>query len=331
MLRTSLVTLMALSMLEAGAAAQIVLAASDIVFPGSTVEGDYLRGVGVAAEGIGIFNYNTAVAGSINTNTAIRWNEYVSAVTEYQSRKYAMRRARILGERSNAYQEILRRIKENPDDHDVQNGDALNSVVKELLDPGLTDSMYRSAKVPLSIDVIRRIPFKLDAENIVFSMQRLTAKGEKQWTPALQDPQFAAERRAYEQALDAVLEQQIEGKMTIEAIQAVGDAVEALSRKVDQVVGRSRDKLYLEARNRVTKLKKTAQLLLKSHRMELIVGQLERYSGTTVRDLLVFMQTNKLGFAGAETPEEKGLYPELFAALVQQRELVSDAPKKSGE
>jgi len=321
MLRTSLVTLLAMLMPGAGAIAQVI-------FPGSTVEGDYLRGVGVAAAGMGVYNYRTAEADAINTNTAIRWNEYVSAVTEYQSRRYAMRRARILGERSKAYSEILQRIKEKPDDHDVQNGDALNSVVKELLDPGFTESLFRSAKVPLSVDVIRRIPFKLDVENIVFSMHRLTARGKDKWPPALQDPQFSAERRAYEEALDKVLEQQIVGEMTIQAIQAVGVAVDDLSRKLDQVLGRRADKLYIEARDRLAECKKTAQLLLKSHRMELIVGQLETYSGTTVRDLLVFMQSNHLGFARAETPGEKGLYPELFAALVQQRELISGAPSK---
>ena len=44
---------------------------------GSTPAGDYLRGVGIAAYGMGIYNERTAVANSINTETFIRWNEYV--------------------------------------------------------------------------------------------------------------------------------------------------------------------------------------------------------------------------------------------------------------
>ena len=44
---------------------------------GSTPQGDILRGEGIAAMGFGQFNLATAMATSINTDTAIRWNEYV--------------------------------------------------------------------------------------------------------------------------------------------------------------------------------------------------------------------------------------------------------------
>jgi hypothetical protein len=312
MLRTIPVTLLVLATWAAGVRAQVV-------FPGSTVEGDYLRGVGFAAIGMGFYNYNTARANSINTDTAIRFNEYVSAVVEYQTRKYWARRWRLREQHNREYQAILQRIREHPEEREVQSGDALNAVMNQLLDPSIGESAYRFASVPLSVDVIRRIPFKLDAENLVFSMQRLTAKGKAQWPPALQGDQFAAERRAYERALDTVLEQQIEGKMTIAAIRAVQGAVDDLFRKLDQELGPSREKLYLQAKNRLTEFKKTAQEVLESHKMQLIMGQLDRYGGTTVRDLLVFMEKNKLGFAGAQTAEERGLYPELYAALVQQR------------
>jgi len=324
MSRTGTVALSAFLILARGAGAQVVL-------PGSTVEGDYLRGVGFAAAGMGVYNLDTAVADSINTDTAVRWNEYVSAVAQYQSRAYAARRERDLDERNKNYQAVLRRISQGPEGRDVQTGDALNAVMKELLDPAIAESSFRYRPVTLSADVIRRVPFKLDRENVVFSMHRLTAKGKENWSTALQDPKFAAERRDYDRALDTVLEQQIEGKMTIDAVHAVEAAVEGLARKLDEVLGPSRDKDYLEAKNRLAEFRKTARLLLKSHRMDLVIGQLDRYSGTTVRDLLVFMRDNKLGFAGAETVVERGLYPELYAALVQQRDrlkAVIDTPKR---
>jgi hypothetical protein len=297
--------------------------------PGSTIEGDYLRGVGFAAIGLGAYNYDTAQANALNTDTEIRWNEYVSAVTEYQSRKYAMRRARILDEQNKNYKAILQRIREDPEERDVQSGDALNAVMNQLLNPAISESSFRSAAVPLSVDVIRRIPFKLDAENIVFSMHRLTARGKEQWPPALQGPQFAAARRAYERALDTVLEQQIEGKMTIDAIRKVEAAVEDLFRQLDRAELGRREKLYLEAKNRLTGFQKSAHLLLQSHKMQLIMSQLDQYAGTTVRELLVFMEKNKLGFAGAESEKERGLYPELYAALRQQREMLKDALPRS--
>jgi hypothetical protein len=322
MSRNFLVVLTAvLLLMGAGVRAQIVL-------PGSTIEGDYLRGVGFAAIGMGVYNYDTAMANSINTDTSIRLNEYISAASEYQSRRYAMRRERILGERNQNYQAIRQRIRESPEERDVQTGNALNDVMTELLAPEINESSFRHDPITLSADAIRRIPFKLDKENVVFSMHRLTATGKDKWPPALQDPQFARERSAYERALDTVLEQQIEGQMTIPAVRAVEAAVDDLFGKLDQVLVPSREKLYIEAKNRLTDFKKTAHQLLQSHNMEKVIGQLDRYHCTTVRDLLVFMQNNKLGFAGAETPEERGLYPELYTAMVQQRDRVKSAPKK---
>ena len=47
---------------------------------GSTIEGDYLRGLGFAAAGMGLYNQRTAIADSINLDTFIRWNEYMAAV-----------------------------------------------------------------------------------------------------------------------------------------------------------------------------------------------------------------------------------------------------------
>jgi hypothetical protein len=119
--------------------------------------------------------------------------------------------------------------------------------------------------------------------------------------------------------------------MKIDSIRRVEAAVDDLYRKLDKVLPPSGEKLYLEARNRIDDFKKSARQLLQSHRMELVMGELDRYSGTTVHDLLVFMQKNKLGFAGAESPEERRLYPELYATLVQQRDRITGGPRATGK
>ena len=70
MFRMSLATLAPVALFETKRAAQFITA-------GSTPEGDYLRGVGIADWGMGLYNLNTAQANSINTDTEIRWNEYL--------------------------------------------------------------------------------------------------------------------------------------------------------------------------------------------------------------------------------------------------------------
>jgi hypothetical protein len=317
MLRISLGTLLVLSAWGTNSWAQLYVRGG-----GSTVEGDYLRGVGVAGYGMGVYNRLTAEADSINLDTSIRWNEYVASVLKNENQENALHRLAVIAKRTEDYNKRHRRFLENPEERDVQNGDALNSVLDQLLDPKLSESFFRLSPVPLSVDVIRAIPFKLDAEGVRFSMQRLSPKGKGKWPVALQDDRFAAERRAYERAVDNALEQQIETKMSLEAIKAVETAVDDLYRKLDQVFIPSEDKLYLDAKRRINELRESAGLL-KSLKIELVIGELDKYSGTTVDDLRQFMQKYKLRFGRAESAQERELYPRLYTALVQQRERVT--------
>src|SRR3954467_6430321 len=45
--------------------------------PGSTVQGDGLRGLGIFYDGAGRFELNSAQARSIDADTMMRWNQYV--------------------------------------------------------------------------------------------------------------------------------------------------------------------------------------------------------------------------------------------------------------
>lgn len=293
-----------------------------------TPEGDYLRGVGAAAMGMGYFNLSTAQANSINVNTEIRWENWLLSLAQYETQSKAEYRAAMWARNQENRAAILARIRDKPEERDLQNGDALNALLDQLNDPKIHESSYRSraAKVPLPADAVRRIPFRLNEEAAEFSMQRLLPRGRGKWPVALQDDQFLPERQGYERAVDEALEQQITGKMSFEAIRGVDAAVEALQRKVEIVLGPGEDQLRREARNRVRELRRSAELL-RSHRVELAVGELEKYSGTTVNDLRVFMQKYKLHFAAAANPDERRLYPELYEVLFVQRDLVSEGDK----
>ena len=67
---------------------------------GSTSQGDILRGEGVAAMGFGQYNLATAMAASINTDTSIRWNQYVYlSIQEDLHNKFLHRMAHLRAER----------------------------------------------------------------------------------------------------------------------------------------------------------------------------------------------------------------------------------------
>ena len=288
--------------------------------PGSTPIGDMERGAGVMAMGAGVYNYYTAQADSIETDTWMRLNNYIfTGVREAAMREARRIDARLAKTREN-YNKILDRILNNPEFKDVRRGDALNAVYQELTNPQISESAFRLSPVHLSGESIRNIPFFYAKEDATFSLQRLTARG--QWPVGLRGAEFASERRAYERAVDAALEQQIEGKLSRDSIQAIETAVYNLSVRLDQVIAPSRDKVYLEARNYMRRLENTKELF-KRKEIEQILGEIDKYAGTTVHDLVAFMKRNNLRFAVPdEIGDEQALYTRLHASMSQQLDLV---------
>jgi hypothetical protein len=290
----------------------------------STVEGDYLQGLGSAAWGLGQFNLNTAQSESINVDTAIRWNDYLAKVATQQTHEYVMRKLADATKRKEFYKQNKERILERPEAREVMNGEALNAVLEKLENSNIGDSTFRNQRfqVPLSVDMIRHIPFKLSEKNEVFSMDRLTLKGKEVWSAvALQDNRFDFVKKEYARALDKALEQAINGKMQIPAIEAVDAKADDLFRRLDEVVGPRNDRLYTEATENLKELKTTVRML-KTGKIDRAIGEIDRYSGTTINELKSFMMNHNLRFAAGRTTEERELLRGLYALLVQQREKV---------
>jgi hypothetical protein len=309
-----------------GAFGLLPLAAGDagaqitIIGPGSTPIGDMERGAGIMAAGVGVYNYHTAVADSIETDTWMRLNEYIFTSVRLASMREKQRIERRIARTKEHYNKVLERILRDPEFKDVRRGDALNAIYQELTNPQISESAFRLSPIPLPAEHIRSIPFFYAKEDLTFSLQRLTARGK--WPVGLRGAEFAASRKAYERAVDTALEQQLEGKLTREAIKDIETNVSNLSYRLDQVLTPSRDKLYLEARNYVRQLEVT-QELFKRKEIEQILGEIDKYGGTTVHDLVAFMKRNNLRFAVAEEiGDEQTMYTNLYAALSQQLDLV---------
>lgn len=287
---------------------------------GSTVQGDILRGEGIAAWGFGQYNLATAMATSINVDTSIRWNQYVYlSIQEDLHNKAIHRQAHF--ERNDAnYRKNLNRIRETPDQTDLRSGDALNSVLAQLLDPRISPSNYRRAVVQLSGDTIRKIPFHYAQRGATFSMERLI--GKREWPLRLRDKEFSADRRDYEQSIDRAIERDIEGKLASEDVRAVRKAVESLEVRVEQVIKQSETKDYVDARNFLRRLAEYPRML-NERAIERVIAEIDTYPGTSVGDLIGFMQKHNLRFGVADSPTENSLYAGLFTNLVEQREQVT--------
>ncbi len=127
------------------------------------------------------------------------------------------------------------------------------------------------------------------------------------------------------------LEEAVEGKAQMSKIARIQRAVEELAQKLDREIDPDTDRRALnEAALQLKSLRTTARQF-ETQGVQQALGEIDKYSGTTVNDLRIFMRKYNLTFGKAESPEERKLYPELYEALQIQREKMAGggrAPKE---
>lgn len=306
-----------------------------VIGPGSTPQGDILRGEGIALQGGGMFlqgaglnYYYTAVGDSINADTMIKIEEYIHFWFRRDNAEKAARRARRAAERLANYKAIRNRVENDPNQNDMNKGDALNALFDQLAGPKIAPSVYRANSYALDSDIVRKIPFFHGPHQTTIAMSRIVTTGK--WPIGLRGPEFERERRNYERALDTVLELQLDRKTTRDALLALDRAVRDLFEKLDEVIPAEKETLYLEAKRHLKRLE-ASQEMMKKKDIEMIIGEIDRYSGTTVHDLMVFMQKYNLRFAVPEIGDERATYPKLYAAMKQQFNELNEAMQDHGQ
>ncbi len=296
---------------------------------GSTAPGDYLRGIGIEAWGMGLYNLNTAQATSILVDADIRLESYLGAVFAAEREQYKRLLNQRIAKEKKDYEAIKERIRDHPERYDVFTGNALNAAFEQLNDPSIQESSLRTAPVQIPREVIRRIPFKLDQKGMIFSLQRLTSRGKGKWPVAFQQDSYARDLKAYEVAIDKVMDQMIDGKVSNETISEYKESVSRLTNKLErEYEGRADDRRYHEAKMRLREMEAALELM-KAQKAQAIMAGIDRYNGKTVDDLRRFMLEHHLKFAQVndESADERSLYVELYAAIDQMRGLVVGAPK----
>ena len=302
-------------------------ARSQWIGAGSTPQGDYLRGAGIAAWGMGSYNRDTAIGYAITVDANIKSDTYISQVLRAERDNFAKLDRQRQARYKENYEAIKERIRNHPETFDVFRGSALNSIMDELNNPAIQEASLRSAPVEIPREMIRRIPFKLDQHGLIFSLQRMTARGKGKWPVEFQQDQYAGARRNWEKAIDQALDQMIDGKIATETIDNYRNAVSDLSNLLDRETQRTgmltTDKRYKEAKNRLHELEKATELM-KTRKTQSIMAGIDGYKGKNVNDLRKFMQEHNLRFADAnvDSEDERNLYVDLFASLDQVKKIV---------
>jgi hypothetical protein len=295
-----------------------------IIGGGSTPQGDYLRGIGIAAWGQGLYNLNTAQAYSITADTDMRVDSYLMSVAQSQREYYQKLLNQRIAKEKQQYEAIKERIRDHPERFDVFTGNALNMAFEQMNDPTIQEASLRGSPVSIPREMIRRIPFKLDQKGLIFSIQRLTARGKGKWPIAFQQDDYAPYLRSYLQAVDKAMDQMIDGKIENQTIEDYKRTVSDLSNKLERdYENRTSDLRYKEARKRLREMEKATELM-KAQTAQSILAEMDRYNGKTVNDLRKFMLEHHLKFAEVndESADERSLYVELYAAIDQMRGMI---------
>jgi len=298
---------------------------------GSTPQGSILQGMGAYAEGAGVYNYDTSVADSINANTIMRLNQYIYNSELEARRRYNTHLANRLNLDRDHYKARMSRIRNHPDQADIDSGDALNAIVDQMSEPKIMNdsTALRQANAPVKAATIREIPFRDETDAITISLDELTDP--KAWPLPLRSESFRPEREEYQKAVDDALAEDKEGgSLKPETIARVRNAVARLYQKVADTIPKTQQPDHLQAVNYLKGLAGLSRMLERPG-VETVLAELEKVENTTFGNLIAFMHAYNLRFAPATTPKQVAAYRELYPIAVAQRDKVVGKPGEDVE
>ncbi len=294
----------------------------------STVDGDIARGMGAFAAGAGVYNYDTAVADSINANTIAGINQYLylsqQETNMREHMRLAKRQALVNATQAHAEQ-IATRIRDNPTETDITSGAALNAILDQLSSPAvLGGSNLRFANARIDSKVVRAIPFRDATDAITITLGQLS--DEKQWPASMRDPKFDDVRQAYMKAMNDVLEEDKNGDLSPTTVRRVRVAISDLNRRVNETIPVTRQPDHLEAVNYLKGLAGFSRMLEKPN-VDAILAELEKIKDTSAGNLVAFMHTYNLRFGAAETVGQREAYQTLYPIMVATRDKIVPRPE----
>jgi hypothetical protein len=281
---------------------------------GSTPQSALAHGLGYFNVGRGAYNEQTAMARSINTDTVMRWNQYLyqSHLTALNSYQAHLRAERASINRARA--ETRTNLLEHPTNEDITDGNALNLLLDILADPSNGGSSLRRITTPLRHELIQEIPFAFASEGITICLDQMTMNDG--WPLALRVDDFKAERDGLRQAVLVALDEDKKGDLRPATVEAVQAAIDRFRLKFERLIPTTNPD-YIPARDSMKAMAGLAKMLY-SPKVEEILAELEDYQGTTIGDLLSFMQSFNLRFAPANSFRQRRLYSKLYPMLAGQ-------------
>jgi hypothetical protein len=285
---------------------------------GATPQGDFARGAAAYAMGAGIYNYDTAVATSINADTAMRVNQYVFEATMEEARRHAARLNADVAKNKALYAAHEKQIQDNPTPQQIENGDALNAAVAQLSDPRLGSSAVRAASAPVDAKIIAEVPFQNASERVTIMLDEL--KKALNWPAVFEEPRFSEDKKAFDDVVARARKEDEEGDISPKTIQEAKNLINDLRAKLEAQPLKDPE----DNREALRFVKSFTILvgLLDKPDIRQALSELRKVKNTTIGHLLGFMHAFNLRFGPATTLREKQAYQQLYAILDQTRDQI---------
>jgi hypothetical protein len=279
---------------------------------------EYARGLGYFAMGQGIYNQETAVARSINVNTAMRLNEYVYQSSLNQGRRYHERKARESADNIATYAAIQDRLRDNPTQADLYSGDALNMALDELSDPRYAYHVSKAATAKVDGSLIRNIPFRNAVEAVTFCLADV---GDRRPPEVFQGPAFADDVRTWRTTVQQInKEAEDTGKVSRESVRKLRDVLKSANEKLKTLPNLSAQ-ARLEGERHIRALLGLSYML-DGPSLDIYLAGVENRHDVTLAKLMDFMQSFNLRFGSAQNPSQREAYSTLYPLLVGLRKIV---------
>jgi hypothetical protein len=301
--------------------------------PGSTAQGDILRGQGRYLEGAGWYELNSARARNIDVDTWKKHNLEVQRLYRaYLEDRYLHIRYKktlrkgVQDDWKKKYEEDQRRWRENPTSDDISSGNALNALAGDLADPSIAPTAWQYASVALPQGLsLTSLAFQIaDSRSSrllqsTVAIDRMTIS--EGWPLWLRRPELKTTEAVYEQAVGTVMEKCRKGApLEAKDVDTLREAVVALQKKVPEIVP-GRDNQRAKAIAYVNQLDGTTRIFAEQTYAERLIRDVAEHQAATVAELLGFMRYHRLLFSDPGTsPELAQLYEGLYQRLRQQKE-----------
>ncbi|MFI5461671.1 MAG: hypothetical protein ACHRXM_40315, partial [Isosphaerales bacterium] len=286
-------------------------------------QGSAARGLGALYAGAGTYNERTAIARSINVDTWTRWNQYLYLSNEEATRKYLAKKNADVQKNKDGYNAIIKRLQDNPSAKDVDDGDALNAALDQLSDPRIQGSSLRIASTPIDAKVIAEIPFRYASEGVSIILSQV--KGATKWPTALEGPQFAGDRKLFEEVAEQARKEDEDGDISPETLAKAHGLVSSLRAKLES--SPLPDSRENQAGLKFVKTLAGLVRLLEKPDTREALDQLRMVKNTTVGNLIGFMHVYNLRFGAAATARQRIIYEQIYPVLDQARDRVMSEAK----